>query len=336
MSESRGQSVLAAINPEATPDEIAAMADDIAQAAQDEASATGNAFFSRRLFTPIMLVVMVAVFNQLSGINAILYFAPRILGMAGLEDARTGQVLIGVVNLVFTIGGLWLIDRVGRRTLLLIGSVGYIASLAVVSATFYQNDAALRVAGDAVELKTAAAALSGAEASGTSGKALESIAAKAADARAALVQSTSAEAYVGPAAEIAGDATNEDLIAAADAAAQATAATRGSSGPIVLLGILAFIAAHAIGQGAVIWVLISEVFPNEHRAAGNSLGSGTHWVFAALVTRFIPQAVEALGAGTVFAFFGAVMVLQLLWVLTAVPETKGVPLEELQRRLGVT
>jgi hypothetical protein len=100
--------------------------------------------------------------------------------------------------------------------------------------------------------------------------------------------------------------------------------------------IFAFIAAHAIGQGAVIWVLISEVFPNEHRAIGNSIGCGTHWVFAALISLVFPKAAAVVAPAAIFAFFAGMMVLQLVWVLTMVPETKGVPLEELQQRLGVS
>jgi SP family arabinose:H+ symporter-like MFS transporter len=95
-----------------------------------------------------------------------------------------------------------------------------------------------------------------------------------------------------------------------------------------------FVAAHAIGQGTVIWVLISEVFPNRHRAAGQALGSFTHWTFAALITTFFPQVVAAFAPGYIFSFFCAMMVLQLVWVKTRVIETKGVPLEEMQRRLG--
>ena len=108
----------------------------------------------------------------------------------------------------------------------------------------------------------------------------------------------------------------------------------GSSSKIILFSIMAFIAAHAIGQGAVIWVFISEIFPNEHRAVGNSIGCGTHWVFAALITLFFPIAVGSIAPGYIFAFFCGMMVLQLVWVLTMVPETKGVSLEEIQRKLG--
>jgi hypothetical protein len=99
--------------------------------------------------------------------------------------------------------------------------------------------------------------------------------------------------------------------------------------------IFAFIAAHAIGQGTVIWVLISEIFPNRHRAEGQALGSSTHWVFAALLTTFFPKMVSAFAPGYVFLFFCGMMVLQLIWVKTMVIETKGVPLEQVQRRLGI-
>ncbi len=99
--------------------------------------------------------------------------------------------------------------------------------------------------------------------------------------------------------------------------------------------IFAFIAAHAIGQGAVIWVFISEIFPNRHRAEGQALGSFTHWIFAALLTTFFPKMVTAFAPGYVFLFFCGMMVLQLIWVKTMVPETKGVPLEQMQKRLGI-
>jgi hypothetical protein len=97
-----------------------------------------------------------------------------------------------------------------------------------------------------------------------------------------------------------------------------------------------FIAAHAIGQGAVIWVLISEIFPDKFRATGQSLGSFTHWIFAALLTTFFPKMITAFAPGYVFLFFCLMMVLQLFWVKLMVPETKGRSLEEIQRDLGVS
>src|SRR6201988_1563240 len=213
---------------------------------KDDEAASG--FWTWRLRVPIALAFLVAFFNQLSGINAILYFAPRIFALTGLgaEAALLQSVGIGITNLIFTFVGLWLIDRLGRRTLLLIGSIGYIVSLGACAWGVFTHH----------------------------------------------------ESIVPPC-------------------------------------LFAFIAAHAIGQGTVIWVLISEIFPNRYRAAGQSLGSATHWVFAALLTTVFPLMVSAFHPGTIFLFFCLMMSLQLVWVLTKVPETKGVPLEEIQRRLGL-
>lgn len=232
------------IHPEKNPDEIDAEMDAVLAA---EASAPpAGGFWSRRLARPILLAVLVAVFNQLSGINAVLYFAPRIFKQAGLEEqsALLQSVGLGVTNLVFTFVGLWLIDRLGRRTLLFIGSVGYIVSLGLTAWAFFAGQFAL-----------------------------------------------------------------------------------------VPVFLFAFIAAHAVGQGAVIWVFISEIFPDRHRATGQALGSLTHWVFAAAIATAFPAVVGLFPPGVVFLFFAGMMVLQLVWVATMVPETKGVPLEELERRL---
>ncbi len=332
----QGEAVIAMINPEASPAEISALAADIERAAREEEHATGGAVFSSRLTVPILLAFLVAFFNQLSGINAILYYAPRILGMAGLPDPRLGQIGIGLVNLLFTMLGLWLIDRAGRRSLLLIGSVGYIASLAVVSAAFFANEAALAVAGDALALQGAEQRLQSAEEAGGTGKVFESIKAKAVAARTAFVAATQREDYEGQRFEFSAGASHEEVRAAASQAAEEATDLVGSGGLVVLLGIFAFIASHAIGQGSVIWVLISEVFPNEHRAVGNSIGCGTHWVFAALITLVFPVTIGVFSPGYIFAFFCGMMVLQLVWVITMVPETKGVPLEEIQKTLGIT
>jgi sugar porter (SP) family MFS transporter len=238
--------VLQQIEPEAPRTEIAALADEITTASTEEVSS--EQFWTRGLRTPILLAFLIAFFNQLSGINAILYFAPRIFELTGLaaKAALLESVGIGVTNLIFTFVGLWLIDRLGRRTLLYIGSFGYITSLGLVAWAFFT------------------------------------------------------EHY-----------------------------------SIVPLCIFAFIAAHAIGQGAVIWVFISEIFPNRHRAEGQTLGSFTHWIFAALLTTFFPRMVSAFPPGYIFSFFTGMMVLQLLWVKTMVPETKGVPLERIQGQLGI-
>jgi sugar porter (SP) family MFS transporter len=241
-----GVKVLKLIEPEATPAQIEADANAILAASSERVTSTS--FWTWRLRLPIFLAFLIAFFNQLSGINAILYFAPRIFEMTGLgaKAALLQSVGIGVTNLIFTFVGLWLIDRLGRRTLLFIGSFGYIASLGLTAWAFFTQHYA-----------------------------------------------------------------------------------------IVPVCIFAFIAAHAIGQGAVIWVFISEIFPTRHRAEGQTLGSSTHWVFAALLTTFFPKMVSAFEPGYVFAFFGFMMVLQLIWVKTTVPETKGVPLEQMQKRLGI-
>jgi sugar porter (SP) family MFS transporter len=240
--------VLQRAQPGLSNAEIAAEADEIAAASAVEATVSSGHFWTRRLSKPIMLAILIAFFNQLSGINAILYFAPRIFELTGLaaKTALLQSVGIGVTNLIFTFVGLWLIDHLGRRTLLYIGSFGYIASLGSTAWAFFTQHYA-----------------------------------------------------------------------------------------IVPVCIFAFIAAHAIGQGAVIWVFISEIFPNRHRAEGQTLGSSTHWVFAALLTTFFPRMVAAFPPGYVFAFFTGMMVLQLIWVKTLVPETKGVPLEEIQKQLGI-
>jgi len=242
-----GIDVLRRISPEAPTADIETTADAIRASAAGRDAAAG--FWTRRLRVPIMLAFLVAFFNQLSGINAVLYFAPRIFEMAGLaaQAALLQSTGIGITNLIFTFLGLWLIDRRGRRTLLIIGSLGYIASLGLTSWAFFTGHYA-----------------------------------------------------------------------------------------IVPACIFAFIAAHAVGQGAVIWVLISEIFPTRYRAEGQALGSFTHWAFAALLTTFFPRMVAAFAPGQVFLFFCVMMVIQLVWVALMVPETKGVPLEEMQKRLGLT
>ena len=239
-----GKAVLRMVNPEMSDAGISSLADEIANHYGKGRAATG--FWSARLKVPILLAFLIAFFNQLSGINAILYFAPRIFEAAGFaaQAAILKSVGLGVTNLIFTFVGLWLIDRLGRRTLLYIGSFGYIISLGMVAWGFHT--------------------------------------------------------------------ANYGLVPAF---------------------VFAFIAAHAIGQGAVIWVFISEIFPNEHRASGQALGSFTHWIFAALLTTFFPTMVGSFEMSTVFLFFMGMMVLQLIWVKLMVPETKGVPLEELEGKL---
>lgn len=191
---------------------------------------------------------LMAFFNQMSGINAIIYFAPRVFESAGIstEDALFSTIGIGVINLVATMLGLYLIDRIGRKMLMYIGSVGYIISLSLMAYSYFGG-------------------------------------------------------FIPP-----------QLL------------------PYFVFG---FIASHAIGQGSVIWVFIAEIFPNELRAFGQSLGSFTHWILAAVVANIFPYFANTYGAGNIFAFFALMMVLQLLWVFFRMPETKGKSLEEIQKEL---
>ena len=199
-------------------------------------------FWSKANLGPILLAFFVAFFNQMSGCNAINYFAPRIFGMAGL--GRDSQFLssfgLGILNFASTFAGMWLIDRLGRKTLLLIGGVGYVVSLFAAALFFALGN-----------------------------------------------------------------------------------------GPLSAATIFLFMAAHAVGQGTVIWVLISESFPQRFRAQGQALGASTHWVFAALVALCFPIAAERFAPAVIFGFFGVMMVFHLLWVIFVVRETKGRALEEI-------
>ena len=241
-----GLEVLRQVNSDASDEELTILANEIEQSADEPVAAAG--FWSMKHKTTILLAFLIAFFNQLSGVNAILYFAPRIFELTGLgnQAALLQSVGIGVTNLIFTFVGLGLIDRLGRRTLLYVGSLGYIVSLGLCSWAFFT--------------------------------------------------------------------ANYSIVPAC---------------------IFAFIAAHAVGQGAVIWVFNSEIFPNQHRAAGVALGCFTHWIFAALITTSFPIVVKHFAPGYIFAFFCGMMVLQLLWVRLMVPETKGIPLEQIHQKLGI-
>jgi len=226
---------------------------EIRSSLESEYRMAGDRFFRRAYRKPILLAVAIAMFNQLSGINAVLYYAPQVFKMAGSGEsaALLQSVAIGGINLVFTMAALLIIDHFGRRRLMVAGSIGYILSLSATAWAFYRYGAQF-------------------------------------DAR---------------------------------------------GGSIVLVSLLVFIAAHAFGQGAVIWVFIGEVFPNRVRARGQALGSFTHWVMAAAISWTFPMIAEKSG-GHVFAFYAGMMVLQLIWVLAVMPETKGIPLEQIQKRLG--
>ena len=218
-----------------------------------EREVKGTKFFSKKYSKPLMLAFLLAFFNQLSGINFVLYYAPEILESSGLasKESLLSSISIGFVNLIFTMFGMYLIDRMGRKTLMIYGSLGYILSLAMVAYAFYS----------------------------------------------------------------------------------------GAGAGFLLFFICLFIASHAIGQGSVIWVFISEIFPNYIRANGQSFGSGTHWVFAAIITLITPVFLDKNDGifnenpWPIFVFFAAFMVLQLLFTLLIMPETKGKSLEELEKEM---
>lgn len=335
-----GLNVLRRLNPQADSQQLDSLVEEIALHVDDSAARRGekSPFWSAHLRTPILLAFLVAMFNQLSGINAILYFAPRILSMTGLggSSAFIQTIGIGVTNLIFTMLGLYLIDRIGRRQLLYVGSIGYIASLGLISLTFFLNETPFRLAAAGIATRDAYQSSVAANSDGDlSPEARQSLALDAAKSLAELnelLDNLSLDDVI----TMSGADSSDQVISQTEKIIATAASESGISSKLVLWGIFAFIAAHAIGQGAVIWVLISEVFPNEHRAAGQALGSATHWILAAVLTLVFPTVVTMLYPGYVFAFFCFMMVLQLFWVATMVPETKGVPLEDLQRQLGIT
>ena len=321
--------ILSAISPEKSVGEIEAAAAAI-RATPDEGAAKRPSLWGAGLRLPVTLAFLIAFFNQLSGINAILYFAPRIFGLTGSENALAQSIGIGVTNLVFTFVGLWLIDRLGRRTLLRIGSFGYIVSLGMCAAAFFIWAPQFRAASAAVDVKSAVRALDGANPA--------RVAKLQQDLETAKGSLISAAAHPGSGVggvSFGAEAAPSTLTAIADRALERASRAAGQGGMVVLICIFAFIAAHAVGQGAVIWVFISEIFPDRSRAAGQAFGSATHWLFAAALTTVFPWMMSTLAPGVVFLFFTSMMVLQLVWVIRMMPETKGVPLEEMQRRLGI-
>ena len=240
----RAKKILRQINSDSNVD------DEISAIENEKSLETSHeTIFGKKYRFPLMLAFFIAFFNQTSGINAFLYYAPRIFELAGLEKSASflSSIGIGIINLIFTLIGISLIDKFGRKTLMYIGSVGYIISLGLVSTAFL------------FEWK----------------------------------------------------------------------------GMFVPIFFFLFIASHAVGQGAVIWVFISELFPNKLRAAGQSFGSSVHWILAALIPSFIPFLFKEVGTATVFIFFTLMMVFQLFWVFFKMPETKGQTLENLARELSL-
>lgn len=329
-----GIAVFKKINPEFSDGEIEALVKEIeAPASSGKASAK---FWSSRLKIPILLAFLIALFNQFSGINIILYFAPRLLGLAGMQNALAASAALGVTNLIFTFVGLGLIDRLGRRSLLYIGSIGYILSLGVCAFAFLTTPVFTTFSA-AEDMLSSVASIQAVEAEtkyfSETDKA--NIMSKYLDRKQALAEATAIEEFSGDPVIIADDADLDEIAQTAVAVKKQASEDLGSMSMVVLICLVAFIASHAVGQGAVIWVFISEIFPNEHRAAGQALGCSTHWVCAAGLTLLFPIAMGVFTPGVLFAFFCFMMVLQLIWVKLMVPETKGVPLEEIQKIFGI-
>ncbi|MCA9059633.1 MAG: MFS transporter, partial [Planctomycetaceae bacterium] len=330
----KGKAVFRQINPELTDTELEKLVSDVENSVTEQAMK--GRFWTRRLRVPILLAFLIAFFNQFSGINIILYFAPRLLGLAGLSDPLMASIALGITNLIFTFAGLALIDKLGRRTLLSIGSVGYIASLGICAWAFLSTPA-FKVVSAAGDLESSAGAVLALE-SGERFVAEEDrpgVYGAYESAKVALTQASSVETYDGDPVIIPESVTCTDATAIAREVTASAKQFLGSKSLLVLCCLIGFIAAHAIGQGTVIWVFIGEIFPNDHRAAGQALGSATHWVCAAGLSFLFPIAMEHFEPGQLFGFFTFMMVLQLLWVWLSVPETKNVPLEEMHTRLGI-
>lgn len=328
-----GADVFRKLNPEMSDEEIEALVAEVEHTALGTEKTSG--FWTKRLSVPIALAFFIAFFNQLSGINVILYFAPRLLDLAGISDALAASISLGVTNLIFTFIGLWLIDKIGRRTLLYIGSFGYIISLGVCAFAFLSLTE-FKVVSSAIDVISGADKVIQVEnKEGYRTEADEqAILSGFTGAKEALIASSELEDYRGEKISIPADASTPEVKEIAEKAKADSSSLLGFSSTLVLLCIIGFIAAHAIGQGAVIWVFISEIFPNDHRASGQALGSFTHWIFAASLTFAFPIAIKAFDAGYMFAFFAFMMVLQLIWVKFMVPETKGISLEEIEKELG--
>ena len=240
LDEAKG--IYSQIDPEGSFDNL------VSEMNEDNSKENNNeSIFQSKYRFPLQLAFLVAFFNQLSGINAFLYYAPRIFEEGGLGESTSllSSIGIGVTNLIFTFIGISLIDKLGRRQLMYIGSFGYIISLSLVSCAFFFQWGGLLI-------------------------------------------------------------------------------------PIFLF---LFIAAHAIGQGAIIWVFISEIFPNHLRNAGQSFGTSVHWVLAAIIPSFVPLLFGSIGAGVAFLIFALFMVLQLVFVHYMMPETRGISLEKLSKTL---
>ncbi len=285
--------------------EIAAIRESLVS----ENVASKEKLFQRCYLRPILLAVAIAAFNQLSGINAIMYYMSDIFQMAGAskDSALFQSCLIGAINLAATMAGLLLIDRFGRKGLMYFGSIGYILSLALITFMFAQF-------GD--EFKTASTRN----------------AVVAAQDRVDSLKASTRTNLLSQAEERLEKAQN-DYQAALEKTGDVSAERQKKTGAVVLSALFFFVIAHAFGQGTVIWVYISEIFPNRVRARGQALGSFTHWFMAAVIAQSFPILVERVGGAFPFGFYAATMALQLLWVAFVMIETKGVPLEKIQKIL---
>jgi sugar porter (SP) family MFS transporter len=243
---------------------------EIVESLHEEKVSLEEPFFQRKYLQPILLALMISTFNQMSGINALIYYTPFIFMLAGAGQklALLQSVIIGFTNLVFTIVAMTVIDRFGRKFLLLVGTAGLFACLSLAAYGFYPFQPFLQQAK-------------------AQGLELEKV-------------------------EIPPDLKN----------------------PLILFSLIGYIAFFGFSQGAVIWVYISEIFPNRVRARGQALGSFTHWFWCALVTWTFPAVAEVY-PGPAFTFFAAMMALDFVLVLKLLPETKGVSLEQIQKRLGI-
>ena len=241
---------------------------EIADQLAEDRAAGHVPFFTRRYRKVILMAFCIAMFNQLSGINAILYYAPKVMAIVVGENTILGvgaasvpymaSVVVGAMNLIATMAALTVIDKLGRRQLMIVGSIGYLVSLGFLAAVVYSYENG-------------------------------------------IIEKTDSKAFW-----------------------------------MVLCGLLLFIASHAFGQGSVIWVFISEIFPNRVRGRGQSFGSLTHWTFAFITTYAFPVLISSVGGGFAFGIFFLCMVGQLFWVLKVMPETKGIPLEEMEEKLGLS
>lgn len=330
--DAEAKHVFSLINPTMNEAELDNLVAQIKQSAIEEGKnkETTTKFFTKRLRYPILFAFLIAAFNQLSGINIILYFAPRLLGLAGMEDPVAASISLGVTNLIATFIGIRLIDVLGRKTLLLIGCVGYILSLAICTFSFF-NFSELKVVSSSIDTVASAQQLINMEAGNIyfTPEDKDNAVIKYNQARDNLIVVTASDQFKDLTASLDANTPVDKVLSVAQQVKHEASSDLGSVSFVVLICMIVFIASHAIGSGTIIWVFISEIFPNDQRAKGQSLGSFTHWIFAAGLTLLFPIAIAKFDAGYMFGFFCFMMILQLIWCKFMMPETKGKTLEEI-------